>query len=169
MNKNPGSARSRARPSPPSLATRGGQYLTFALGPVECAIEILKVQDIVGMMPVTLRAGVPDFIRGNITLRGNAIPLVDLRARLSLPPQDETENTCIIVVETAGTDHTVTPGLLVDAVREVSEIPEEELLPPQDTGAPMPPEFILAMAHAGGTRLLVLDIERVLEPASSRP
>ncbi len=169
MNENPGAARARTRASPSPPAARGGQYLTFALGTVECAIGILNVQDIVGMMPVTLRSGAPGFIKGNITPRGNAIPLVDLRARLALPPQEETENTCIIVVQTLGHGRTVTTGLLVDLVREVSEIPEEQLLSPPDTGAPIDGDFILARANLGGTPLLVLDIERVLEPDCSRP
>ncbi|HPJ99739.1 MAG TPA: chemotaxis protein CheW, partial [Candidatus Hydrogenedentes bacterium] len=165
MNDIPGMPQARARRAPPSSAAREGQYLVFRLGPVDCGIEIQQVRDIVGMLPAAPRPGVPSFVKGYITLREKVMPLIDLRARFALPAQEETENSCIIVVEAQGKEPISTLGLMADEVREVLQIPKEQMLPPVAWGAPIPTEFIYAMAHVGNTPLVLLDIVRVLEPA----
>lgn len=61
-----------------------GKYLTFALGPEEFGLEILKVREIIGYMAITAVPQTPPYVRGVINLRGQVIPVVDLRAKFSM-------------------------------------------------------------------------------------
>jgi purine-binding chemotaxis protein CheW len=81
-------------------ATREGKYLTFSLAEEEYGISILKVKEIIGMMPITSVPQTPEFVKGVINLRGKVIPLVDLSRKFNIKPMDKTARTCIVVVET---------------------------------------------------------------------
>ncbi len=167
MNEIPGMPPARARPRPSSSAAREGQYLVFTLDSVKCGVEIRRVRDIVGVLPVTPQPGVPSFVKGYITHGKQIMPLIDLHARFALPPHEETEHSCIIVVEAPGREPISTLGLLVDEVHEVLQIPKEQMQSPVAAHAPIPLEFIYARAQVGNTMLILLDIERVLESAST--
>ena len=80
-------------------AERGGKYLTFTLAEEEYGVGILKIKEIIGMMSITSLPRTPRFVKGVINLRGQVIPVVDLRLRFGLVSTDYTERTCIIVVE----------------------------------------------------------------------
>src|SRR3989339_1815788 len=82
-----------------TAGARAGKYLTFQLRGEIYGLEILKVQEIIGMMKVTRVPRTPAFIRGVINLRGKVIPVVDLRLKFSMESQADTEKTCIIVVQ----------------------------------------------------------------------
>ena len=81
------------------MASLEGKYLTFALGEEEYGIGILKVKEIIGMMPVVQIPKAPEYIKGIINLRGMVIPILDLRLRFGMEAADYNEKTCIIVVE----------------------------------------------------------------------
>ena len=81
---------------------REGKYLTFTLADEEYGIGILKIREIIGMMPITSVPQTPPFVKGVINLRGKVIPVVDLRLRFGMAEIDYTERTCIIVVEITG-------------------------------------------------------------------
>ncbi len=108
---------------------RGGKYLTFSLGNEEYGIGILKVHEIIGMMPITRVPRTPPVIRGVINLRGKVIPIVDLRRKFELPATDEGRATCIIVVQVKG----IQTGLVVDSVSDVLDI--ERVLEASETVA----------------------------------
>ena len=69
------------------------------LGREEYGLEILKVQEIIGIMDVTRVPRTPEFVRGVINLRGRVIPVVDLRGKFKMSSTRDTEKTCIIVVQ----------------------------------------------------------------------
>src|SRR5437899_8597321 len=81
------------------------KFLTFFLEDEEYGIEILKVQEIIGMMSVTPVPRTPSFVRGVINLRGKVIPIIDLRLKFGMPAIAQTEETCIIVVREIGRAH----------------------------------------------------------------
>ena len=83
-------------------AGREGKYLTFSLAEEEYGIGILKIREIIGMMPITSMPQTPDFVKGVINLRGKVIPVIDLRLRFGMSEIGYTERTCIIVVEIEG-------------------------------------------------------------------
>lgn len=141
---------------------KGGKYLTFHLGKEVFAIEILKVQEIIGMMPVTHVPKTPAFVRGVINLRGKVIPVIELRSKFGMPGRDDTERTCIVVVQVAWAARTVIMGLLVDEVSEVLNVSTEQIEAPPSFGASVDTDFILGMGKVGAKLLMLLDVDRVL-------
>jgi purine-binding chemotaxis protein CheW len=69
---------------------REGKYLTFTMAWEEYGIGILKVREIIGIMPITCVPQCPDFVKGVINLRGKVIPVIDLRLRFGMPAMDYT-------------------------------------------------------------------------------
>ncbi|HSO18552.1 MAG TPA: chemotaxis protein CheW, partial [Desulfosarcina sp.] len=142
--------------------SKAGKYLTFKLAQEDYGISLLKVREIIGMMPITSVPRTPEFIKGVINLRGKVIPVTDLRLRFGMPEIDYTERTCIIVVEIQGNGAKVEMGIVVDAVTEVLPVREEEIEPAPAFGASVDTRFILGMANMGGGVKILLDIDRVL-------
>ena len=138
---------------------KGGKYLTFSLAGEEYGIEILKVHEIIGMMPVTRVPRTPAVIRGVINLRGKVIPIVDLRRKFELSPAADGGETCIIVVQV----HGIQTGLVVDSVSEVIDIPTDDVEDAPSFGGDVSTEYLLGLAKSNGRVKLLLDIERVLE------
>ena len=149
-------------PAAVGTTDREGKYLTFALAEEEYGIGILKVKEIIGMMPVTHVPQTPDFVKGVINLRGKVIPVVDLRLRFGLQVAAYTERTCIIVVEAAGSHGAVLMGIVVDAVSEVLNIRGADVENTPAFGVKLDTDFILGMAKAAGGIKILLDIDRVL-------
>jgi purine-binding chemotaxis protein CheW len=137
---------------------RGGKFLTFFLADEEYAIEILKVQEIIGMMAITRVPRTPGFVRGVINLRGKVITIVDLRLKFDMEEKAQTAETCIIVVQTAG----IEIGILVDKVSEVSAIAANEIEDAPSFGTAVNTEYLLGIGKAGSKVKLLLDIDRVL-------
>ena len=144
------------------IPAREGKYLTFSLAGEEYGIGILKVKEIIGMMPVTHVPQTPEFVKGVINLRGKVIPVVDLRLRFALEAAAYTERTCIIVVEVAGAGGSVMMGIVVDAVSEVLNIRGADIENTPAFGVRLNTDFILGMAKAAGGIKILLDIDKVL-------
>jgi purine-binding chemotaxis protein CheW len=145
-----------------AMNDREGKYLTFSLAGEEYGIGILKVKEIIGMMPITTVPRTPGFVKGVINLRGKVIPVVSLRLKFGMEETNYTERTCIIVVETAGQSGPVLIGIVVDAVSEVLNIKAEDLEDPPAFGAKMDTDYILGMAKMNGGVKILLDINKVL-------
>lgn len=139
-------------------ALAGGKFLTFSLGQEDYAISILKVQEIIGMMDVTMVPRMPPCVRGVINLRGKIVPVIDLRTKFEMPRVERTEETCIIVVDGLAGEM----GIIVDRVSEVLDIAAREIEPPPVFGALVNTDYLLGIGKSGGRVQLVLDIERVL-------
>jgi purine-binding chemotaxis protein CheW len=141
---------------------RAGKYLTFQLDGEVYGLEILKVQEIIGMMEVTHVPRMPAFVRGVINLRGKVIPVVDLRLKFGLDAREDTERTCIVVLQVARDGALVTMGTIVDEVSEVLDIATEQLEPAPSFGAGIDADFILEMAKIGQKVVMLLDADKVL-------
>jgi len=139
-----------------------GKYLTFQLAEEGYGIGILKVREIIGLLPITCLPRTPVFVRGVINLRGKVIPVVDLRQKFGLKVADDTSQTCIIVVDVAGSFGNIQIGILVDSVSEVLDIKGEEIEEPPAFGSSVDTAFILGMAKAKGSVKILLNIEKVL-------
>ena len=139
-----------------------GKYLTFSLAGEEYGIGILKVKEIIGMMPITIVPQAPSYIKGVINLRGKVIPVVDLRLKFMMNAADYTERTCIIVIEVAAAGRTILMGILVDSVSEVLNIKGTDIEETPSFGTKLNTEFILGMAKIGGGVKILLDIDQVL-------
>ncbi len=144
------------------LKNLAGKYLTFNLAAEEYGLEILKVQEIIGIMKVTRVPRTPDFVRGVINLRGKVIPVVDLRLKFGLEGKEDTEKTCIIVVQVARADQQVTMGVIVDEVSEVLEIAAAQIEPAPEFGNAVEADFILGMGKVEQKVIMLLDVDKVL-------
>ncbi len=144
------------------MTKKEGKYLTFSLADEEYGIGILKIKEIIGMMPITSVPQTPEFVKGVINLRGKVIPVVDLRLRFGMDSIDYTERTCIIVVEIEGSAGTVQIGIVVDAVSEVLNVNAEDVEETPTFGAKLNTDYILGMAKMEGGVKILLDIDKVL-------
>ncbi len=145
-----------------AMVDKEGKYLTFKLAEEEYGIGILKIKEIIGMMPITSIPQTPEFVKGVINLRGKVIPVVDLRLRFGMEAIDYNDRTCIIVVEIECAASTVMIGIVVDAVSEVLNIKGEDIEETPAFGTRLNTDYILGMAKTEGSVKILLDIDRVL-------
>ncbi len=141
---------------------RSEKYLTFSLGNEDYGIEIIKVKEIIGLMDITRVPRTAPFVRGVINLRGKVIPVIDLRKKFDMETIDDTQQTCIIVVEVAWADAYLQMGIIVDSVSEVLNIPEDKIEDASAFGNAADTEFIKGIAKTKDGVKLLLDIETVL-------
>ena len=139
-----------------------GKYLTFQLAEEGYGIGILKVREIIGMLPVTPVPQTPQFLKGVINLRGQVIPVVDLRLKFGLLEEEYTERTSIIVVEVKGLSNHIPIGIVVDTVSEVINIAAGEIEPAPAFGAAINTGYILGMAKTDSGVKILLNIDQVL-------
>lgn len=139
-----------------------GKYLTFRLGEEEFGVEILKVREIIGLMDITVVPRTPKSIRGVINLRGKIIPVVDLRVKFLMQTIENTELSCIIVVDAQSDGQATQMGILVDTVSEVLDIPVDQIEPTPAFGSGVNTKFIRGMARVEDTVKILLSVEEVL-------
>ena len=145
-----------------AVQDREGKYLTFALGPEEYGLEILKVREIMGIMEITAVPQTPEYVRGVINLRGKVIPVIDLRAKFGMETVEMTDQTCIIVVEITQQGQGFNTGIVVDRVQEVLDIAGENIEDTPQFGSNVATDFILGMGKIGDSVKILLDIDKVL-------
>ena len=136
---------------------QGGKFLTFVLADEEYGIEILSVREIIGLLPVTPVPQSPYYVKGVVNLRGQVIPVVDLRLKFDMETIDATDETCIIVVQTGG--HQL--GIIVDKVSEVLDIHGEDIVDAPTLGTEINTDYIMGIGKSEGRVTLLLDIGRV--------
>jgi purine-binding chemotaxis protein CheW len=142
--------------------SRAEKYLTFNLGSEQYGIEILKVREIIGMMDITRVPRTPDFVRGVINLRGKVIPVIHLRTKFGMDSVEETDQTCIIVVDFMGESSTMQMGIFVDSVSEVIDIDNNDIEDTPSFGSVVSTDFIQGIAKTKGGVKILLNIEKVL-------
>jgi purine-binding chemotaxis protein CheW len=145
-----------------ALHDKEGKYLTFALGSEEYGLEILKVREIIGYMDITAVPQTPSYVKGVINLRGQVIPVVDLRAKFGMETAKVTEETCIIVVEIHQDGRKFSTGIVVDHVQEVLDIDGENIEEAPQFGSSVNTDFILGIGKVGESVKILLDIDKVL-------
>ena len=148
-------------------ALLAGKYLTFHLGEEEFGLQIMKVQEIIGLTSITKLPSMPVHIRGIINLRGRIIPIVDLRAKFEMPASPDTDKTCIIAMELGLPGAKIAVGLLVDQVSEVLDVSPEDAAEAPDIGQSRTMSFVLGVGIVKGGIKLLLDIDRALKAAET--
>jgi purine-binding chemotaxis protein CheW len=139
----------------------GGKYLTFFLDREEYGIQILTVREIIGLMPVTTVPQTPYFVRGIINLRGKIIPVVCLRQKFGMSTIEDTEETCIIVVQTGGLEL----GMVVDEVSEVLDISGNDVVEAPSLGTEIETDYLLGVGRHEDRVTLLLDLNQIFPPA----
>ncbi len=139
---------------------RGEQHLVVVrLDRERYGVPIEHVHEIIRMQEVTRVPRAPGFVEGVINLRGQVIPVIDLRRRFGLPTAERDGACRIVVVEMNG----ARVGVVVDAVLEVMRIPESATVPPEEILAASQVAFLRGVAKHGDGLILLLDLQRVLE------
>lgn len=144
---------------------RTGVYLVFGLGETDYAVEVGRVREIIGLLPITRVPRLPDSVRGVINLRGKVIPVVDLRVRFGLEAADHGQRTCIIVLQAGGGEF----GVVVDRVIEVAHIASADIEETPHFGAAIDTDYILGVANAGSRVRLLIDMDRAVTQEALAP
>ena len=137
-------------------------YLTFGLGDETFAFDVANVKEVLDLADVTKVPMTPDFMRGVINIRGRVVPVIDMRIKFGLPADEDTVDTCIIVVEVQLDEETVVIGALADSVREVFEIYDDQIEPPPSIGMHLSTDFIRGMGQRDDEFIIILDANRIL-------
>lgn len=140
--------------------TAGGQLLqlvSFHVGDEEFGLDILRVQEIIRIQPLTRVPNLPDYIDGVFNLRGKVIPVIGLRKRLGLDKQSVDKHTRIVVVDV----HNQTLGFVVDSVSEVLRIHSDTVEPTPRLGK-SERDYISGVGKLDSRLLLLIDLERLM-------
>ncbi|PXW95505.1 purine-binding chemotaxis protein CheW [Sphaerotilus hippei] len=141
------------------------QFLRFALEQELCAVRIDAVREILEVGQMTPLPLMPSFVRGVMNLRGAVVPVIDLGARLGLPPTTVGRRTCVVIVDVPDQEqqghHTL--GVLVDAVHEVFDTRSVDLEAVPRLGTRIRPEFIRHMVRVRGQATPDLDLRAILD------
>jgi len=134
------------------------QIVVFALQGNEFGIDIAQVREIDRLVPITRVPRVSAHVEGIINLRGQLVPIVDLRTRLGMPHAAPTKLARIIVAEIG----TRSIGMIVDEVREVVRIPADQISKSEGVLEGLANEFIGALGKVDERLIILLDVEKVL-------
>lgn len=138
-----------------------GQFLTFTLGKEIFALDIAKVREVLELTTVSEIPRTPVYMKGVINLRGHAVPVVDMRVKLGMSETEHTVDTCIIILEVAFDTEAIVLGALVDSVREVFEMSENDIEPAPKMGTSIEASYIKGMGRQEDQFIIIVDVDRV--------
>jgi purine-binding chemotaxis protein CheW len=137
-------------------ASRAGKYLTFDLGSEVYGLPVLRVREVIGRQTAAKVPYAPEYVQGVINLRGKVIPIVDLRMKFGLPQIEQTDRTCIIVVQLTGKASLILAGAMVDRVSEVVTLAAADIEDTPDFGDGTNLPYVIGIAKTkDGVRILV--------------
>jgi purine-binding chemotaxis protein CheW len=144
-----------------SEITEISQYMTFKLGNELFAINVARVREVLEVPQITRVPSAPAYMRGVVNVRGQAIPVVDLRLRFGLPPVADALTTRIIVLELELDGEATVLGGIADSVHEVIELEPDSINPPPRIAMRWRTEFIQGMGRRGDDFIIILDVNAV--------
>lgn len=147
---------------PPPRPSKAGQahlhVVSFRLGAETYAVELSRTKEICLADDITQVLFMPSYVDGVINLRGQILPIIDLRKRFNVGVATFNLDTHILVAHVAGS----LIGLVVDTVSTILRIPSEALLPPPETSISVIGAPTAGVAHTDDGLLLLLDIDHIL-------
>ncbi len=135
------------------------QYITFTIGAEEYGTPILTVQEIRGWMKTTPLPNTPDYVRGVTNLRGNIVPVFDLRSRFSGENTDVTDRHVVIMAEIEGR----TIGLLVDAISDILTIDEAKIQPPPTTNLIIDNQYLDGLVASDERMVALINVSKLFD------
>jgi purine-binding chemotaxis protein CheW len=139
------------------------EYLTFMLDGEEFGVDILRVQEIKVWTPVTEIPDTPSYLKGVINLRGEIVPIVDLRQRFRRQPLEYSATTVVVVLRTETNGQNVVVGVVVDAVSDVYKMDDRDIKAAPDFGSTIDNRFIEGMATVGEKIVILLNTVKLLD------
>jgi purine-binding chemotaxis protein CheW len=152
---------------PQGSSAQAGKYLIFSLSGEEFGAEVLKIKEIMGLQNITSVPNTALCVKGVINLRGQVIPVLDLRIKFNLPPVEYTQRTCIVVVDTQLSGKSALMGAIVDGVAEVLTLTPEDIVDTPDFGGGADSPYLLGMAKVKGKVKILIDIQQVLSSSDA--
>lgn len=143
------------------MITETFQYMTFKLGDELFAINVSQVREVLEISQITKLPHAPEYMCGVVNVRGQSIPVVDLRARFGLARINHTLNTRIIVMELCVDGEATVLGGMADSVHEVIEIESSSINPPPRIAQRWKTEFIQGMGRRGEEFIIILDANAI--------
>lgn len=137
------------------------QLLTFLLDHEVYGTDIGQIQEVLEYRRVTPVPRTPDFMLGVINLRGNVVPVVDLRRQFAMKVTEPTVDTCIVIVDVMVDGEKTPMGILADAVREVIELGHEQVTPPPRIGSRIDTRFISGMGKHDDDFIVILNLPEI--------
>jgi purine-binding chemotaxis protein CheW len=134
------------------------QVVVFELGSEEYAVNISSVESIIKMQSITKMPHAPSYIEGVTNLRGRVLPVVDLRRRFGMPPQESTKNNRIIIIAI----NKIEVGMIVDGVSQVLTIPEQSVEPPPSIAMSVDAAFVTGIAKIDQRLVILLNLDLML-------
>jgi len=134
------------------------QLVVFELENEAYGVDIAVVEGIIKMQEITRLPRAPHFMEGITNLRGAVVPVIDLRKRFGLPPQEPTRDTRIVIANMNGAQ----VGLIVDAVSQVIRVPQDAIEPPPQLTMTVNSAFIKSVAKLEKRLVILLDLDKVL-------
>lgn len=138
--------------------TQKNKYLTFRIASEDYGIGIEHVTEIVGMQHISPVPEMPEFVKGVVNLRGQIIPVMDVRLRFGMESREYDDRTCVVVVRMG--DATV--GLVVDTVKEVLDIPEGNVTEPPRVASARSARYIQGIGRLGDEVKILVAVDRLL-------
>ena len=135
------------------------QLVTFRLGINEYGIDIMQAKEIIKMEKITIIPNAPEYVEGVINLRGNVIPIVDLKKRFVLEESDGEKNTGIIIVNVHGIDM----GIIIDSISKVVSIDDENIQATPHMFSGVGHKYIRGVAKLDEKLLVILELSQLLE------
>ena len=138
------------------------QYLTLGLDGALFAAPVESVQEILEMRPIARLPKAPSNLLGMIDVRGQGIPVIDLRETLGMPAMADNDATRIVVLRIPSGGRELTVGLKADRVFEVTVLDDPALDPPPDFGVPWSTQVIAGIGRRRGAFVTVFDLDHLL-------
>jgi purine-binding chemotaxis protein CheW len=138
------------------------QVVMIGLGDEKFALDAGLVREIIDPVPATKVAGARSFVSSVINVRGNVIPLADLRIRFGMPQTEDSAETRIVVIELGIDNEPVLVGVTADKVYEVTEISRTDVQQTPRVGMHWKPEFIRFITKWREEFVIVPNMERIL-------
>ncbi|MCL1924710.1 MAG: chemotaxis protein CheW [Defluviitaleaceae bacterium] len=134
------------------------KFLLFKIGEEEFGVEISFVREIINMVNITGVPHTPHYLKGIINLRGEIVPILEIRSRFMMEEIPYDDLTCIIIIEYGGDKI----GLIVDEVNEVKYIDEEKIAPPPSAKLSYANYFVKNLGHTDNGVALLLEVNKLL-------
>ena len=137
------------------------EYMTFILGEMKYAVELPKIREILTYPElITILPNTTDWVKGLINLRGEVVPILDIRIKFNTGKVEYNENTAVIAVIT---DDNRMLGLVVDKVDDVQKLDNTSLYPVSDMGSGIPANYLKGFVRLENNQMLVImDVENVV-------
>ncbi len=140
----------------------GARFLSFVLENESYCMDILKVKELMGMTEITMLPQTPEYIRGIINLRGQMIPIIDLRLKFGIPFKEYDKKTGIIIVDFEYEGSNMLLGIVVDSIHEVVSIPEDKISRIPYINAKIKMDYISGISNTQDGIKIILDVVKIL-------